>query len=1488
MVAEKILTQVLDRIEAEESKLLTWGDTGAFFSEREIIDLISEVAPSCDGDDILEALLDSVMLYEIIGPDGNTQGYRSRMGESVHLYRNLRQWFHGKQIVEASTLVSDFRFLRRPRLYPRRDLQIEDLFSAWEESLELGVDVKAAIESQIGNFALSGFQARATERILEAFEQHRTRGTAPSATIICAGTGSGKTLAFYLPALSSIASEVIKDPRPRVRVLAIYPRNELLKDQFNETWRQCRRLDELVLGGAKRKLRIGAFYGDTKDNIRYALKDNSEYLDYDLIRCATPSCQGSFRWLKDDVDNRREKLTCNGCGVTVSDDEVVLTRTSMAQSPPDIVFTTTEMLNQQIGNPRFQRVFGINTDQPIPLILLDEVHTYGGNQGAQTAFLLRRWMKMSWTRPHFVGLSATLTDAEEFFSRLTSVHRNRVRLIESHEKEMIEEGAEYLLALRGDPVSQTALLSTTIQAAMLTRRLLDCKGDSVSDGTWGSRTFIFTDNLDVTNRLYWNLADAEGWINRRGRLQAGPRGPLASLRNPSSATKTNVLRAFGQDWGIAKEIGHTLGADDRAIVSRTSSQDSGVDVDAELVVASPSLEVGFNDSTIGAVIQHKAPRNMASYLQRKGRGGRTRAMRPWTIVVLSDFGRDRVTYQHYEKLLDPEITLQRLPTENSHVHRMQAAMAVLDWLSIKSKQNMWYVFNKPSKIAQNQLSKVHTLIKSCLYSEDQQSELRDYLSKSLRLPDEQLSRVLWQSPRAIFLEFLPLLKRRLETKWGAWDSDRETFVPWVEVNNSWRSPVPEFIPDNLFSDLNLPALHIRLSRGERALEEGMSFFQGLDEFAPGRISKRYAVRSGWGSDWVVPGDYDPAPVEQVEDINVEIEEVFPKYSFVESLNDSDSNLNIVLPHFVSTRNVPDKNSSGLLPTSNARLVWHSRFIPSQTGGQHKPPLGNAWNKHLSTIRFHTHRSLTQLQLIRYSTGSKAELRFQSGGKARLNFHWSHNNQSIGVGTRMWVDAAEFEFIFTDEHIAEWLGRAPVLRTLRSAYLQDRLRTETVFEGNTFTSDWVWECFTACLAVHVASTGQSTVEAIKAVLSGGGRIPLRMMPTALFQEHILDDGSLNPLELNEAKREQRLRSDLEEILTSQAVITALENLAFLITDDVNGSVDFLQWCRMIVANTLAGALSNTLCALMPDVDETAFVADPVVEKDFVRVWIVEQESGGAGLVGLFEDRFGEDPVATLNTFARCLQPNEYEQLDFDLHYLLRSSRRNHGIASALKMVREASDFSTRMVANNHLKKLVSSMGIQCSHSFTAVLHSRILRAGSAHETDMALLGYLDRWDDLQQFCGFEVPVNVAALVMAVEREGNIDFEHLFSSASRIGAVMWPRGAAVRQNVLGFYNRFQSDNLRTERLLGACLCLDETPVVLACDADWLAQVHQYLEGGGVVDLHIEMDEVVNLKRLLVHLQTNPLDAMGLFFYPRISSMMRREDRFILRVEFAEAIQ
>ena len=1486
------LQRVLDTVEEKEAKLLIWGDTGGWFSEDEILKNIEEILPAEDPEDVLDELEGHAMLLPVNDASGRTQGYRSRMGESVHLYRNLRQWFHGKTIEQSSTLVSDYRFLRKPRQYPKRDHIISELIEKWSFSVPLTSGIKNSLVALVGEHKLSGFQVRSTERILTASQKHHKYAGHPSSTIICAGTGSGKTMAFYLPVLSSLVSDLLINSEFRVRALAIYPRKELLKDQFNEAWEQCRKLDAILHSGNCRKLRIGAMFGDTPDQPKYALKDNQKFRPFGLLKCATNGCNGEMRWNKEDIQKGKEILRCNYCNHSVSADEVALTRHSMANNPPDILFTTTEMLNQQMGNPSRQKLFGIGTGHSIPLVLLDEVHTYGGNQGAQVALLLRRWMKLSKNTPHFVGLSATLVDAENYFSRLTGTNPSRVRLVEPIHDELTEEGAEYLVVLRGDPVSQTALLSTTIQTAMLTRRLQDRCLDKKSSGTWGCKTFVFTDELDVNNRLFYQLSDAEGWMQQSGRLipKSGP-GPLAQLRNPSTgATSRQKLLQYGQDWSAVKIIGFGLNQDDRAKVSRTSSQDSGVDASAEIIVATASLEVGFNDPDVGAIIQHKAPREVASYLQRKGRAGRLRITRPWMLIVLSEFGRDRVTYQHYERLLDPEVKLQALPIDNSHIQRMQAAMAVLDWLGMQVKGfNPWSNFNNPRNMGSVK-ENLRNIVNDIIDGGRKQEELIAYLIQALVVDEVVLNKLLWQPPRSILMELLPTLRRRFETNWGIWSYEKDEIIEWAEVKQGWCSPIPEFIPDNLFSDLNLPTLHVALRRGRNTKWEGMRFFQGLREFAPGRVSKRFSIHAGQLSDWLVPEEMVPNASLHNSVVDFDIEQAFGGgMTFIEEISDAPDNniLKIYQPHQINTLSLSSQYQ--LAETSNAYLNWRSLFRPGFHVEPYPLPSGSVWSQNFISVAFYTHSTMSQLEVIRYNTGSNSELKFRNGQKASVKFKWCDKEQSAGIGARMWVDAAKFEFKITAENIAQWLQDQCLMRALRSGYLQDQLREEDVFEGNKFKSDWVYECFIAAISLEVVNKKCEVTEALDNVCSESSIIPFVVIPEMLFQQDIsvrTDNEEENGDK--QAYADQKLQSELKGLLTDPLVLAALHSLGKIFTVPLEADPDFLKWCRNVIGNTLAGAIQQTVCTLLPDVDDRELLADPVFQEDILTIWLCEQDSGGTGIITQLQDNYTEDPLKVLNILAQSIQGSVYEQLDNDLYALLACSNTNKKVSDAFEGVRKAASYHQRIIANKDLKRILIEAGFQYSHSFATILYSRILRPGSGYETDKLLEGYLSRWQKLEEQIGFELLMNIAALAITYEINPNNPPAVIFAKTCQIQSVLWPRGNTVRQAVLAFYNPFRAQNTRTERFLVAPLCDDKTEIVTYEENNWLPRLHDALINDGRADLLLPREMSNDLSSIIATLHVTPLDMLGLLLYPRIYSIKRQMNNVVLRVELAESIQ
>lgn len=126
------------------------------------------------------------------------------------------------------------------------------------------------------------------------------------------------------------------------------------------------------------------------------------------------------------------------------------------------------------------------------------------------------------------------------------------------------------------------LALTTIQ----TRRLQCCrsaKGRSRAIGEsrgFRQRTFVFTDDLDVTNRLYFDLLSAEGRTSQ-GVVdhRNAPNGSLAILRKSDSSLSRYC---GGQDWRACEAIGHA--PDERLNIKRVSSQDRGVDPNADVIV----------------------------------------------------------------------------------------------------------------------------------------------------------------------------------------------------------------------------------------------------------------------------------------------------------------------------------------------------------------------------------------------------------------------------------------------------------------------------------------------------------------------------------------------------------------------------------------------------------------------------------------------------------------------------------------------------------------------------------------------------------------------------------------------------------------------------------------------------------------------------------------------------------------------------------------
>ena len=1518
---EALLLAALDDIEQREARLLTWGLVDGHVSAGEMHGVIDSLLDDPvtgvgisfhDAGGVIAKLIERALLFDI-GEEPRTR-YRSRMAEGVRLLFRLRQLFskHRGPIgwQTAPTLVADFRFIWRRRRYPRRDIDAADALAqigaATTDQLARSA-LSALVESYGPAFALAGFQVHAAARILGGVE-----GSQSIATLVSAGTGSGKTLAFYLPALARVASHIQRDAIGDrwVKVLALYPRNELLKDQFAEVYSQARRLDATLAARGRRKILIGTFFGPTpydaenphknrKGKIINGWRITAGAVVCEYLRCPSSDCDGEMAWLDADRSANRERLECLKCAGHIESDEIILTRKRLQSESPDILFTTTEMLNQRMGDNRFRHLFGIGdrAQRPVEMMLLDEVHTYAGTSGAQVAFLLRRWRRLVRRHVSFVGLSATLKDGARFFAQLTGLFEQASVEITPANSDMIAEGAEYLLALRGDPVSRTALLSTTIQTGMLLSRLLDAPDERKSHGIIGERVFLFTDDIDVTNRMYFAMLDAEGRKSSGAPdLVKMPDGGLASLRRPLPVEQRKL---HGQDWEAVVNIGHSLQPQDRKSVGRVMSMDPGVGTNLDIIVATASLEVGFNDPRVGAVIQHKAPREVAQFLQRKGRAGRSRKMRPWTVAVLSDYGRDRLAYQGYDLLFDPELPLRTLPIGNRYVMRIQAVYATLDYLSqALGSSRQARVWSDLSTSADNQFQRERQaalagLIQRILTIPSELDRYLSYLASALKVEESAIATLLWDHPRPLMTQVLPTALRRLESNWRAWGQSGDDF----QVSNS---PLPEFAPANLFSDLNLPEVNIVLPQpGNQTPDEvAMPIAQALREYAPGRVSRRYGISHAFERHWMCPT------------LDQNYQQMVPLESFAKLDRLGDWQISISgsacqIPVFRPRRFDVQLPPGTVLDTSNARLRWQSQLVAREPGLVFESPRGSPWTPLIEDVRFYSHEGLCPIEVRRMALGSDAGIRFRDGSSQSKRFIFESGGVAAALGFSLTVDAMCIRLRFP-EGIWSNLGDEadPRYRAVRTARFNYQAVHGSFLQAvdNPFAREWLAQLMLAALCNEAMAHTITLREASSRLADGSAELDLDQTLNILFQSPIVDDSNA------QGNQQDKLRQELADFLADQQVVDGLFKLAAILWTPIDAGWE--TWLRERYASTVGAAALSAITSLCPQIDAESLVLDVRAgtrEPDDVLagiphgdIWISEMTPGGNGQIEEAQRQYVEDPRRFFNLMTAALRDNDFSLSDFQLNRFLAAvveGKQDDPLPVATLRFRRATGSEECHAAFTALRHVLAEEGFVTFHAFVVALANRILRPGSSGDSDAFLLDAVRLWD--VEEARLSVELNARLLAYRLSRSNDIDAALGLAGIDaptvnpdqwRLGVIyglLWPRGPHIRQSGLRIYSPFAELPLPDPLLLQAYLDEDESLIDLEAEG-WQAQCLDRLADVGAATLVCPMAAAPLLANALSFLATNPVQTVYLSVFARVQAVRRVENVFHVDIDVAEALQ
>ena len=166
--------------------------------------------------------------------------------------------------------------------------------------------------------------------------------------------------------------------------------------------------------------------------------------------------------------------------------------------------------------------------------------------------------------------------------------------------------------------------------------------------------------------------------------------------------------------------------------------------------------------------------------------------------------------------------------------------------------------------------------------EGNDQDLINYWQKSLQVNEETIKRIAWSEPRSFFFDVLPTLYSQLV--------EHFSFIPEQEHSNH---PLVGYIPRTLFSSLDISELALHIPDTNKVNQQTLA--QGIMEFAPGNVSKRYA-----GAYQIKEAHWLPVNEEGVVDVKSEVMDSH----FVETVEVNDQQIGVFEPVSIKLATIP--------------------------------------------------------------------------------------------------------------------------------------------------------------------------------------------------------------------------------------------------------------------------------------------------------------------------------------------------------------------------------------------------------------------------------------------------------------------------------------------------------------------------------------------------------------------------------------------------------
>ena len=815
--------RVLNRLEEIEERRINFGVFESWVSPADLArDLgctLSELAP------VLRTLRRDGWLMRL--EDGRL---RSRAAELAREVRYVKQRFREGDANRRPFLVRSLKVRFQDRDRPTRVTSLRqtlDEVSSHFPTAHPAAQVFDALHAtlaerwKVDDPLLAAFQARGFGHLVPSWFGLSDQ----KSMVITADTGSGKTEAAVLPIIAAASIDALEGTRG-TRAVLVYPRVRLAN---NQAQRLAGYLAALTQQAGMPQLTLGLQSGEVPSSFPppdwveelWEPIGPGRYL-FPFFGCPEGTCDGQLVLTATDDDREPDHLNCQSCGWFFGG--WIGSKRGLGKASTSLWVTTTESLHGWLHSQWRGRLFGdpgTGFDPPRAL-LADEIHLYSHVHGAQVGYAFRRLLARARVNaprggaPLAIGMSATLGEPERIWEALCGYRSTVVIRPEEDEREPNPRSREYFYFVQPEVESRgkdIAGASTTIQSLM-------CLAHGMRRRTGehgGYRAVAFLDSIDKVKRLHSDYLDAER-NNRLARLRTelfDQETPETERRRECCGTPDSCSRFLdGECWFFAardpfQETAHGayrrgqgLEVSPAPVFSGTSGRVDDQIRRSDVLFATSTLEVGFDDPDMALVYQHYAPLNPASFVQRKGRAGRGADDRPITGTTLSAYSpRDTWFFRKPERMFDSEQFQVPLNMANFFIRRGQLLSVLFD---AAARESHW---RTPSPTLQPTTFRTAERLASYIFEGEILAELG---------------------------------VNSLEELW-----DRYHHLVSREPSkglSEWAKAIPD-VPSNLFETINLPVVEIAFKddEGRQAIKDE-DIRLALAACAPGSATRRYGFR----------------------------------------------------------------------------------------------------------------------------------------------------------------------------------------------------------------------------------------------------------------------------------------------------------------------------------------------------------------------------------------------------------------------------------------------------------------------------------------------------------------------------------------------------------------------------------------------------------------------------------------------------------------------